>query len=57
MLSNPFSPPPKDLRYGIGLGLRYKLPIGPLRIDYGFNPDRKDGEAVGALHITFGFAF
>ncbi|MEZ0387235.1 MAG: autotransporter assembly complex family protein, partial [Verrucomicrobium sp.] len=48
---------PSDLRYAIGLGIRYKLPIGPLRIDYGFNPDRKDGEDLGALHITFGFAF
>lgn len=48
---------PDDLRYGIGLGLRYQLPIGPLRIDYGYNPDRQPGEAAGALHVTFGFAF
>lgn len=46
-----------DLRYGVGLGLRYRLPVGPLRIDYGVNPDRRDGEAFGALHVTFGFAF
>ena len=48
---------PDDLRYAIGLGIRYKLPVGPLRVDYGFNPDRKEGEDLGALHITFGFAF
>jgi outer membrane protein insertion porin family len=46
-----------DLRYGVGMGLRYQLPVGPLRLDYGFNPNRKSGEAVGALHVTFGFAF
>jgi outer membrane protein insertion porin family len=46
-----------DLRYGVGLGLRYQLPIGPLRVDYGYNPDRRPGEAAGALHLTFGFAF
>jgi outer membrane protein assembly factor BamA len=46
-----------DLRYAIGLGLRYRLPIGPLRIDYGVNPDRHEGESFGALHVTFGFAF
>ncbi len=46
-----------DLRYGVGLGLRYQLPIGPLRVDYGYNPDRQPGEAAGALHVTFGFAF
>ncbi len=46
-----------DLRYAIGLGLRYKLPIGPLRIDYGYNPTRQAAEPAGALHITFGYAF
>jgi outer membrane protein assembly complex protein YaeT len=48
---------PEDVRYAIGLGIRYKLPVGPLRIDYGYNPDRQEGEDMGALHITFGFAF
>ena len=46
-----------DMRYGVGLGLRYQLPIGPLRIDYGVNPDRRSGEAFGAFHFSFGFAF
>jgi len=48
---------PDDLRYAYGLGIRYALPVGPLRIDYGLNPDRRPGEAAGALHITLGFAF
>ena len=46
-----------DLRYGVGLGLRYKLPIGPVRLDYGVNPDRRNGEAFGAFNFSFGFAF
>lgn len=46
-----------DLRYAVGLGLRYRLPVGPLRIDYGVNPDRHEGESFGALHVTFGFSF
>ena len=46
-----------DLRYALGGGIRYKLPIGPLRIDYGWNPDRKPDESVGAWQITFGTAF
>jgi len=46
-----------DMRYGIGAGLRYKLPIGPLRLDYGVNPDRRQGEDFGAFHFSFGFAF
>ena len=46
-----------QLRYGIGAGLRYRLPIGPLRLDYGFNPSPKPDEASGAFHFSFGFAF
>jgi outer membrane protein assembly complex protein YaeT len=46
-----------DMRYGVGVGLRYKLPIGPVRLDYGYNPDRRAGEDVGAFHFSFGFAF
>lgn len=46
-----------SIRQAVGAGIRYALPIGPLRIDYGFNPSRKGGEAVGALHIAFGVAF
>jgi len=47
----------KDLRSGVGAGVRYNLPIGPLRIDYGVNPSPKPGESRGALHISFGIAF
>jgi outer membrane protein assembly factor BamA len=46
-----------DMRYAVGLGLRYKLPIGPIRLDYGYNPDRRADEDVGAFHFSFGFAF
>lgn len=46
-----------DLRYGIGVGLRYALPVGPLRLDYGINPSPREGEASGAFHFSFGFAF
>jgi outer membrane protein assembly complex protein YaeT len=46
-----------DLRFGIGLGLRYRLPIGPLRLDAALNPDPQLGEPVGAFHFIFGTAF
>jgi outer membrane protein assembly factor BamA len=46
-----------DMRYALGGGLRYKLPIGPIRLDYGWNPDRAPGEDFGAFHFSFGFAF
>jgi outer membrane protein assembly complex protein YaeT len=46
-----------DLRYAAGLGLRYALPVGPLRLDYGINPSPREGEAFGAFHFSFGAAF
>lgn len=48
---------PEDWHYAFGLGLRYRLPFGPLRVDYGYNPSPKGRDDRAALHITFGFAF
>jgi outer membrane protein assembly factor BamA len=53
----PTSDPGGEMRYALGVGLRYKLPIGPLRLDYGVNPNRKEKESFGAFHFSFGFAF
>ncbi len=46
-----------DMRYAIGVGVRYKLPIGPLRLDLGINPSPREKESIGAFHFTFGIAF
>jgi outer membrane protein insertion porin family len=48
-----------SLRYGLGAGLRLALPIGPLRVDYGHNPDpnRQLGERNGTLHVSVGLPF
>jgi outer membrane protein insertion porin family len=45
------------LRYGAGAGIRYDTPVGPLRLDYGFNLDPLPGESRGVLHFTLGQAF
>ncbi len=57
LLPDALSPGLNDLRYGIGAGLRYNLPIGPVRVDYGVNPSPRVDEAFGAFHFSFGFAF
>jgi outer membrane protein assembly complex protein YaeT len=57
LLPDARSPGLDDLRYGIGAGLRYNLPIGPIRLDYGVNPSPRADEAFGAFHFSFGFAF
>jgi outer membrane protein insertion porin family len=46
-----------DMRYAVGAGLRYRLPVGPIRLDYGVNPDPGPDEDFGAFHLSFGFAF
>jgi outer membrane protein insertion porin family len=45
------------MRYALGVGLRYALPVGPIRLDYGINPDRRQDEDFGAFHFSFGVAF
>ena len=47
----------ENMRYAIGGGLRYNLPIGAIRFDYGLNPSPKPGEAQGAFHFAIGVAF
>ncbi len=46
-----------NMRYAVGLGLRYATPIGPLRAEYGYNPDRRQGEPQGTFHIGFGTGY
>ncbi len=46
-----------DLRYAIGAGLRYNLPFGPIRLDYGLNPSPRADEDRGAFHFSIGVAF
>ena len=51
-----------ELRSAVGFGVRYKSPIGPIRIDLGFKLHRQaivpgQLEARTALHISFGQAF
>lgn len=43
---------------GVGLGLRYHMPVGPIRLDFGYNPgDRLGAERPWALHFAVGFSY
>jgi outer membrane protein insertion porin family len=45
------------LRYTTGTGLRWISPMGPLRVEWGYNLDRKPGEASNKVEFTFGSFF
>jgi len=46
-----------DLRYTTGAGIRWVSPIGPIRIEYGYNLDRRDDESTGRVEFAFGNFF
>ncbi len=46
-----------DLRYGVGAGIRYLSPVGPLRFDIGYKIHRRPYEKPFAYFITLGYAF
>jgi outer membrane protein insertion porin family len=48
---------PTRLRTGVGAGIRFVTPLGPLALDYGIKLDRKPGEKSGAIHFNIGTLF
>jgi outer membrane protein assembly complex protein YaeT len=46
-----------EVELAAGLGIRFDLPIGPIRFEYGYNltPDR--GEPAGTFHFAIGTAY
>ncbi len=46
-----------ELRWSAGLGLRYRTPIGPIRVDWGYVLDRQPGESRSRFHLSIGHAF
>ena len=46
-----------DLRWSTGLGVRYRTPVGPIRLDWGYVLDRQPGESRSHFHLTIGHAF
>ncbi len=46
-----------DLRYSTGLGIRWFSPLGPLRLEWGYNLDRREGEKQSQWEFAVGTAF
>lgn len=47
----------QDPSFALGLGLRIDLPIGPVRLEYGHNMNRRKGEPSGTFHFSIGTSF
>ena len=43
-----------EQKYGVGGGIRWQSPFGPIRIDYGINPNRKPINGAGSKKEDFG---
>ncbi|MDO8426487.1 MAG: outer membrane protein assembly factor BamA [Deltaproteobacteria bacterium] len=46
-----------ELRKGAGVGIRWFSPLGPLRLELGFNLDKKDGEDAQQWDFAIGTIF
>ncbi len=55
LASNDF--PFGDLRYGSGFGVRYRSPVGPLRLDLGFPVQPPAGDSRWQVHVSIGATF
>ena len=48
---------PTNLHYAAGPGFRWQSPFGPVRVDWGFNLNRRTGERSQTLQFTVGSPF
>ena len=46
-----------DMRYSVGAGIRWNSPMGPLRIEWGYNLDPEDYEDSSELDFSIGRMF
>jgi outer membrane protein assembly complex protein YaeT len=46
-----------DLEHALGLGLRYRTPLGPLRFELGWNLDKPERKGKPLIFITIGNVF
>lgn len=46
-----------DIKYTTGFGFRWFSPLGPVKIDYGINLNRKEGESKSKIEFGFGSFF
>ena len=56
-VSQSSTPDFQSIKYGAGLGVRYKTGFGPIRLDIGVPLNRQPGDAPVAVYVALGQAF
>ncbi len=46
-----------ELKYAVGYGIRWFSPMGPLRLEWGYNPDPDKGESKSKWQFSMGMFF
>jgi outer membrane protein insertion porin family len=46
-----------EWKFTPGIGVRYKTPVGPLRLDYGYKLEDEPGQSRGVFQFAIGHAF
>jgi outer membrane protein insertion porin family len=46
-----------ELKYAVGGGVRWYSPMGPLRLEWGYNPDAAEGESKSKWQFSMGVFF
>ena len=49
--------PANEALYSVGGGIRWRSIVGPVRLEYGYNLNRRRGDPRGTLHFSLGFPF
>ena len=49
--------PASEALSSVGGGVRWKSIVGPVRLEYGYNLNRRSGDPHGTLHFSVGFPF
>jgi outer membrane protein assembly factor BamA len=49
--------PRDDFLQSVGIGLRWRTAVGPVRLEYGHNIDPRVGDPDGTLHFAVGYPF
>jgi outer membrane protein assembly factor BamA len=49
--------PENQALFSVGGGLRWRTIVGPVRLEYGYNLNRRPGDPSGTLHFSLGFPF